>query len=183
MKSFKVSDRDESMVETISFHGVPMPRGLAFCIRHIENNGAPVSIFSADRRDRIIREHNKEFGTNLHGQVWLVSAHNRHPSRYAPANSPMTTSHCYRSDGNRVYRARGKQIPAGERLPWYMLGIDLADKGKVEDVSRFLKVARKLHYPFVQTYRSSGRELHHVNLTRSPIKELENSNQISKRRG
>jgi hypothetical protein len=181
MNRFKTSDRDQSMTHIVSFHNVPMPRGLAFAIHHIESHGATVSIASADRRMNVIAEHNKQFGTNLHGQAYLVSMHAQNPGQYAAANPPNRTSHCYFSDGSAAYQLNGKQIPPGGGLPWYMCGIDLDDRGKIEDASRFVSAAKKLGYSFVQPY-SSGTERHHVVCVRSPISILEAANQISKNR-
>ena len=177
MKRFNARNRAHSMTVTVSFHDVPMPRGLAFAIRHIETR-TKVAIFSADRRDKIIAEHNKAFGTNLHGQAWLVAAHARDPAHFAPANSPATTSHCYHSDGNPAYRYQnGEQIPSGGPLPWFMVGLDIADA----HVTAFLHAARQLRYAFIQPY-ASGRERHHVVCRDSPIHALEQNNQISKNR-
>lgn len=168
------------MTVTVSYENVPMFRGLAFALRDIQNNGAPIDIFSADRRDRIINEHNKQFGTNLHGQQYLYD--NQRRPGFNPANPPSRTSHCLRSDGNPIYRnAAGKAIAPGGLIPWYELGIDIADHGKQEDIRRFLQVAHRLGYHFVQPY-SSGSERHHVVCAHSPIPTLEHRNQISKNR-
>lgn len=181
MHTFTKDHRAESMTNLVSFHGVPMPRGLAFAINHIEEHGAPVSIFSADRTIGALREHNRQFGTHLKSQAQLVA--DWKAGNGNPANSPETTSHCYRSDGNPVYRnSRGRVIPAGGKLPWYELGIDLSDKGKQEDVHRFLFVAHKLGYHFVQPYKV-GTEMHHVVCVLSPIPTLEHWNAIAKVRG
>jgi hypothetical protein len=104
LHTFSTAQRDRSMTATVSYHGVPMFRGLAFALHHVAMHGGGVWVYSADRRDRIIAEHNRQFGTHLHGQQWLVDAHAQDPVRNAPANSPTTTSHCLRSDGNPVYR-------------------------------------------------------------------------------
>jgi len=178
--------RSLSMLHTVSFHGVPMPRGLAFAIWLTERHGGRVWIYSCDRRDRIINQHNRQFGTSLHGQQWLVDAHRRDPQHYAPANSPTTTSHCRRSDGSPAYtNSRGHVIPSGGLLPWYMVGVDLEDRdqdGRVgNDVNRFLAVAHRIGLIFAQPYRS-GVEGHHVVLTHSPIPVLEHRRVIDKQR-
>jgi hypothetical protein len=180
MHTLRVQDRDASMTNTVSYENVPMFRGLAFALRDIQREGAPVDIFSADRRDAVIAEHNRQFGTHLSGQQHLVDLFRA--GRGNPANSPKTTSHCLYSDGNPIYRnGRGQHVPAGGRIPWYMLGIDLADHGRAEDVRRFLAVAHRLGYHFVQPY-SSGTERHHVVCALSPIPTLEHRNQIAKER-
>jgi hypothetical protein len=175
MHKFTKAHRDESMTNLVSFHNVPMRRGLAFAINHIEEHGAKVSIFSADRTVEAIAEHNKQFGTNLHAQKYLYDNQNR--PGFNPANPPWLTSHCYYSDGNPAY-GRGR----GEKIPWYMLGIDMSDWGMSEDVRRFRTTAAKLGYRVTQPY-ASGSERHHIIFSTSPIKNLENWNVIAKERG
>lgn len=92
MKKLSTDDRAAAMTEGVSFHDVPMPRGLAFGISHIESHGAPVSIFSADRTVAAITAHNKEFGTTLHAQQYLFD--NQGKPGFNPANPPTRTSHC-----------------------------------------------------------------------------------------
>src|SRR4051795_3807159 len=113
------------MTHTVSFHRVPMPRGLAFVNWHIEHHGGLMFVWSVDRRDRIIAEHNRQFGTNLHGQQWLIDAHARDPKRYAAANRVDRTSHCLYADGNAAYRdSRGRIRKAGARLAPLQIGGD-----------------------------------------------------------
>jgi hypothetical protein len=186
MHTFAKHDRDQAMTHTVSYRAVPMFRGLAFALNHIAEHGATVWIYSADRRDAVIAEHNHQFGTHLRGQQALVDAHASDPVHNAPANSPATTSHCLRSDGNPVYRdARGRHVPARGSLPWFELGIDLEDADsdgrRGNDVDRFLRVAHRLGYAFVRPY-ASGAEGHHVVCVHSPIPTLEHWNVISKER-
>lgn len=182
MKKFDVSHRDRSMLVIVSYERVPMARGLAFALRHIQEHGAPIDVFSADRRDHIIAAHNRTFKTNLKGQQYLYDGFVAGRPGFNPANPPSLTSHCRRSDGNAAYRdGSGKVIPRGGLLPWFMLGLDIADAGKVEDVRTFLRVARRLGYRVVQPYPVGG-EKHHVIFTESPIGTLERWNQIAKRR-
>lgn len=162
------------MTNIVSFHNVPMPRGLAFAINHIEEHGAPVTIFSADRTARALAIHNRQYGTNLHSQAWLIAMHEVDPAHYAAANPITMTSHCYYSDGNWMYKR-----PAGARIPWFMLGIDMSDRGRVENVSHFLGVAKHLGYKVGQPY-AAGSERHHVIFTESPIKRLESWNVIAR---
>jgi hypothetical protein len=186
LHTFSTAQRDRSMTATVSYHGVPLFRGLAFALHHIAMHGGGVWVYSADRRDHVIAEHNRQFGTHLHGQQWLVDAHAHDPVRNAPANSPTTTSHCLRSDGAPVYRdARGRHVPAGGSIPWYSLGIDLEDADsdgrRGNDVDRFLRIAHRLGYAAVRPY-ASGSEGHHVVFVHSPIPTLEHWNQIAKER-
>lgn len=166
------------MANLVSFHGVPMPRGLAFAIYHIEKHGGLVTIFSADRTATALAEHNHQFGTHLHSQAWLIAMHAKDPQHYAPANPLNRTSHCYRSDGNPAYKGR----PAGAKLPWYMLGLDLTDKGTSEHPDRFIRVGRSLGYKIVQPY-PVGSEHHHCVFQESPIRVLEAYNVIDRSRG
>lgn len=180
MKKFDKNQRDNLMTVGVSYGNVPMPRGLAFALYHIAKHGGIVDIFSADRTVKAIADHNRTFGTNLHAQLYLYA--NQWRRGFNPANSPLTTSHCYRSDGNPAYKVNGKQIRSGGSLPWYMLGLDLSDRGKFEDVSNFLRVSHELGYKTVQPY-ASGSERHHVVFTESPIPILESRSVISKKRG
>jgi hypothetical protein len=176
MHTLRLQDRDASMTNLVSFHNVPMPRGLAFVIRDIERHGAPIAIFSADRTIEAIRAHNTQFGTNLHAQQWLVNEFAT--GRGNPANPVNQTSHCYHADAT-IGRLLGVGI--GATIPWWALGLDIADRGKVEDVRRFMNVAHLLNYPFRQPY-TAGSERHHVILTASPIANLEARKQIGKDR-
>lgn len=169
------------MTNLVSFHNIPMPRGLAFSINHIEEHGAKVAIFSADRTVAAIAEHNRQFGTHLHSQAYLINLAARGLGN--PANPISQTSHCYFADGNPAYRTpTDKVIRPGGKLPWYMLGIDLSDWGKYEDVSRFRATARRLGYHVTQPY-ASGTEHHHIIFTKSPIANLERWHVISENRG
>jgi len=182
MKRFSKDDRDTAMTHPVSFHGVPMPRGVAFAINHCEEHGAKASIASAIRVDRILNEHNRQFKTTLHGQQYLIDMHAKDPAHFAGANPVNMTSHCWFSDGNPIYKdSKGRPIPARGKLPWYMIGIDLDDIGRWEDNTHFLLVAHRLGYEFVAPYQS-GSERHHLVMTRSPVPTLEHWNVISKKR-
>lgn len=181
MHRLRVEDRDRAMTAIVSFHNVPMPRMVAFAIRDIESDGAPVDVFSADRTTKAIGQHNAQFGTNLSGQAALVALFRAGLGN--PANSPNTTSHCYCADASVAALLSRYHAPtqAGRKIPVWAVGIDLADKGKVETVERFLTVAHRLGYRFMQPY-ASGSERHHVILVSSPIPVLERRNQIAKER-
>lgn len=179
MHTLRTEDRDRSMNTLVSFHSVPMPRMLAFAIRDIEHHGAPVAIFSGDRTVAAIAEHNRQFGTHLSAQQALIDAFNAGHGN--PANPLNRTSHCYFADDTvaALMRAHGHACQAGGRLPRYALGLDLSDKGKVEDTRRFLNIAHLLGYQFMAPY-TSGSEKHHVVCVQDPIAVLEARNQISK---
>lgn len=122
MHTLRTQDRDRSMTALVSFHHVPMPRGIAFVIRDIETDGAPVEIFSADRTMDAIGEHNRQFGTKLSGQAALLAAFRA--GRGNPANPPDRTSHCYRADTTVAAVLNSidngvERLSAGARLPWW----------------------------------------------------------------
>lgn len=184
MNVLRTADRDRSMTALVSFHDVPIRRAIAFAIRDIEKHGGRVAIFSANRTTVAIREHNRLFGTNLSGQQELIDAFNAGHGN--PANPISLTSHCGFADAtvaallNSV--ANGlSMLRAGERIPYWAEGVDLSDRGKIEDPSRFLRVAHKLGYDFRQPYKTGG-EQHHVILVKSPIHTLESRGQIAKER-
>jgi hypothetical protein len=180
MNRFAIRDRDESMTHVVSYLRVPVPRGVAFTLYHVAKHGGHIDLFSCVRTVPVVASHNKSFGTHLHSQAYLYANQNR--PGFNPANPPSTSSHCWKSDGNSAYKVNGKQIPAKSELPWYMVGIDLADAGEYESVDDFLRVARGLGYEMRQPYPVGG-ERHHVCLIESPISVLERYNVISKRRG
>lgn len=176
-------DRDKAMLHTVSYHDVPMPRVIAYCLHSCEVRGAKVSVASCIRVDSVIEEHNREFGTNLHGQQFCIDMHKKDPAHFAAANSPNTTSHCFFSDGNPAYRdpKTGGVIPATHKLPVWMVGIDVDDIGKVEDNSHLLHVAGQFGLHFVSPYKS-GTEHHHLVCAINPIPTLEHHGVISKER-
>ena len=137
MTQFTEQNRDKPMWHTIAFHDVPMFRALALALDDAQDHGAKFAIFSADRRDGVIERFNAKYHTNLHGQQYLYD-HQGQPGFYA-ADSPNTTSHCLFSDGNPVYQDNGHHIPAGQRIPSYMLGIDACDAGSANDCSRLVR--------------------------------------------
>lgn len=176
-------DRDKAMLHTVSYHDRPMPRAIAYCLHSCEVRGAKVSVASCIRVDSVIEEHNREFGTDLHGQQFCIDMHAKDPAHFAAANSPSTTSHCFFSDGNPAYRdpKTGGVIPATHKLPVWMVGIDVDDIGKVEDNSHLLHVAGQFGLHFVSPYKS-GTEHHHLVCAINPIPTLEHHGVISKER-
>lgn len=181
MHTLRTQDRDNQMDVPVSFHSVPLYRGTAFAIDHIEDHGGKVSIASGIRSDDIIAEHNRQFHTNLHGQQYAID-HAGQPG-WSAANPINRTSHCGYADQviSTLLAQHGVHVPVGGKLPWWAWGIDLDDVGKVEDCSHFLEVAHHLGYHFAQPY-TSGSERHHVIQVVSPIKNLERWNVISRER-
>jgi hypothetical protein len=162
-------DKSAPLDHVVSYRRhVPLERGLCYCIYLVGKHGFEPDLLSASRDMDDIAAHNRGYGTNLHGQQWLIDAHARDPQHFAPANSVDTTSHCLHSDGNSHYRVNGKQIPARGRLPWYMRGIDM---GTNAQASKFCQKAREVGLVFVQPY-NTGSELHHVVCVVSPYHAL-----------
>lgn len=176
--SFTSENRGLPLWETVSYHDVPMFRVLALALDHAQEKGAAFQIASADRRDAVLARFNKRYGTNLHGQAYLV-AHQHDPGFY-PANPPGRTSHCLFSDGSPAYRVRGRVVPAGARLPRYFLGIDATDVGrgaKSNDCSILIGHLERLGYQVTRPYHT-GSEAHHFVFTSDPTPVLKHWNRI-----
>lgn len=170
--SFTTDNRGLPLWETVSYHDVPMFRALALALDHAQENGAVFAIFSADRRDAVLARFNKRYGTNLHGQAYLVA--HQHDPGFFPANPPDQTSHCLFSDGNPAYRLRGRVLPARARLPRYYLGIDAADVGagaRPNDCSMLIGHLERLGYHVTRPYHT-GSEAHHFVFTSDPTPVL-----------
>lgn len=162
-------DKSRALTHVVSYHGrVPLERGLCYCLYLVAKHGFDAGLLSGSREHRHIDAHNREFGTHLHSQEELIELHEHDPARYPAANSPDTTSHCLRSDGNPAYAVHGRQIPVRGKLPWHMRGIDLASG---ETAAEFCVSARRLGLHFVQPYPAAG-EAHHVVCTQSPTHVL-----------
>jgi hypothetical protein len=136
----------------VSYRGIPLYRCQAWALELVKAAGVEPVIISGIRDDAIIREHNRRFHTNLHGQQYLVDLF--HAGKGNPANTPATTSHCHHGDGNYVYGAAGRNIPL------VMNGIDAEDNAKAQAI-----VAKLNHLGFraVCPY-NTGSELHHFSL-------------------
>jgi hypothetical protein len=159
---------------TIAYRGVPMFRAQAAVLLIAFEHHAPHLIFSADRRDPVIKRFNRNHGTHLRGQDELIRLHEIDPDHFFPANPKDETSHCLRSDGNPAYRFRGRQIPAKGKLPRFMLGIDAVDVGphaRVNDCSHLVAVINDCGFSATQPYHV-GSELHHFILTKDPVPRL-----------
>lgn len=138
----------------VTYRGIPLYRCQAWALELVDWHGIVPRIISGIRDDDVIAAHNRQFGTNLHGQQWLINAHARDPRHFSPANSPRTTSHCGYADGNRVY---GR---AGTRIPKIKTGIDALNN---ETAGRIVRTLNAIHIPAALPYRS-GSELHHFSL-------------------
>lgn len=158
-KSYNPAGRAYAVV---SYHGVPLYRCQVWALELARFHGARICLLSGIRDDAIIRQHNKQFGTNLHGQAWLVEMHRRDPAHYAPANLPKTTSHCGYADGNPFYGRAGTRIAKIKR------GIDACDNATAR---RIVEKLRAIGIPAAQPYHS-GSELHHFSLGRQNVNKL-----------
>lgn len=174
------NDKRSPMMEVVSFHGVvPLERGLCYCLYLVDKHYSFSSrdVLSASRDEDDIRAHNRQFGTNLHSQPFLILKHQQDPKHYAAANSVRMTSHCLNSDGNPAYRRNGRVIPSTGRLQWFQRGIDLLNADFAE---WFIRHAALVDLHFVQPYKT-GSELHHVVCAINPLAELARRSVINKR--
>lgn len=176
------TDKRKAMTEVVSYHGVvPLERGLCYCLylvgKHFDRD-LDGALISASRTPGDIAAHNREFGTNLHSQPWLIKMHELHPKDYARANSTTTSSHTLHSDGSNVYRDyRGHQVPPGGVLNWYQRGLDFDSNALA---AWFVDHAADIGLHFTLPYKT-GSELHHAVGTASPINVLQSRNVIAKR--
>lgn len=146
----------------VTYRGIPLYRCQAWALELVDHAGVEPVIISGIRDDKWINQHNKQFGTNLHGQQYLVNLWRA--GRGNPANSPQTTSHCDFSDGSAVY---GRYAPAGHRLPKIVNGIDAVDN---LTAARIVNKLKDLGFPASLPY-DSGSELHHFSLTPHHIRD------------
>jgi hypothetical protein len=152
----------------VNFHGVPMWRAQAWALKDYElHSGKPLIVNSAIRTDSVIKDFNRKHGTHLHGQQYLYDAYwVHHLPGFFPANKPNQTSHCGFSDGNHYYRVRGKQIPAGHRLPDHMWGIDATNEPG-GDSAHIVSWLNSHGYHAKRPYNTDS-ERHHFMFTASP---------------
>lgn len=144
---------------TVNFHNVPMYRAQAWALHDYELHGGHLIVNSANRVDSVIKAFNRKYGTSLHSQQFLFD--HQHEPGFFPANSPSTTSHALRADGNPFY---GR---SGSRIPRYKLGIDATQRpgGDASDVVRWLNTHG---YKAKRPYFPSVRERHHFSFAKSP---------------
>lgn len=137
----------------VSYRDVPLYRMQAWALELVRRKKhVTPCILSGIRNDNVIAAHNRKYGTNLHGQQYLVNLYRA--GRGNPANSPQTTSHCGHADGNPVYG------PAGSNIPKIKNGIDACDNATAE---RIVQALNDLHIHASLPYHT-GSELHHFSL-------------------
>lgn len=172
----EIARRSGSVLFVTTFDGVPMARGLALMLEDARDHGARFTVQAADRREGVAEAHGKKSQAMLRRCYERKLATGRCPGECGgdcnPANRPGTSSHELRSDGSSVFASRGFSV--GERLPWFMLGIDAWDRGDDDGggVDDLVRVLRRLGYAAVETYRGQAGERQHMNLVSSPRKVL-----------
>lgn len=155
--------------EIVAARDVPIFRALALALDHAELHGARFSVLSADRRPAVLARFNARHRTGLHDQRHLFE-HRDQPG-FAGALPPDRSSHCLRSDGHPAYRVDDRIIPAGGRLPDYMLGIDACDAGSLDDCSGLTAVLEGLGYHVTRPYHD-GTSAHHFVFSSDPVPVL-----------
>lgn len=145
---------------TVNFHGVPMPRAVAWALYDYETHGGHLIVNSADRRDSVIRRFNHKYHTDLKSQKALWEGWKARLPGFFPANPPGFSSHERRSDGIPFYGARGKLVP------WYKLGIDAVQRPG-GDASSVVSWLNAHGYSAARPYTTTS-ERHHFSFRESP---------------
>jgi hypothetical protein len=146
----------------VTYRGIPLYRCQAWALELVDHAGVTPRIISGIRDDAVIAAHNRQFGTNLHGQQYLVNL--AASGRGNPANPVNQTSHCDFSDGSTIY---GHYAPKYGRLPKVVNGIDALDNATA---GRIVAKLNQLGFPASLPY-SSGSELHHFSLTPNHVND------------
>lgn len=147
-------NRARYLSETVPVNGVPTMRGLALLLRHAQARGWNGRLNSSDRRKGVAERYGHESQAALY-KSWRAGL-----PGFNPANPPGRSSHELRSDGNRVF---GK--PAGARLPWWQMGLDVSDDAHLLAVLRTLNV--DIRHPY-----NTVSEAHHLNVIDDPTHVL-----------
>lgn len=145
--------------KTIAFDGTPVFWGLAKPLLRARERGWEGRLESADRRPGIPERYGRKSQKTLYECFLKAKASGRCPPECGecnPANPPGRSSHELRSDG----AAFGK--PAGAKLDWWELGLD------VDNHEELLSHLQELGYAAHQTYPGSVQEAHHINFTADP---------------
>lgn len=141
------------LTETVAFDGTPMFRGHALMLDDARRNGWGGKVNSADRREGTAERYGRLSQAALYAG-WIA-----HRAGFNPANPPGRSTHELRSDAV-AYRG-----PVGRPLSWWQLGLDCSEAAELRTVLNRLGYAAFRPYP-------DGREVHHVNLRRSPTARL-----------
>lgn len=139
--------------QTVTYSGTPLFRGHQLMLRDAQINGWHGKVNSADRRKGVPERYGKLSQAALYAG-WIAGK-----AGFNPANPPGRSTHELRSDGV-AYRG-----PVGRPLSWWQLGLD------VTDADTLLRVLNRLGYSAFRPY-SAGSEAHHINLRKSPRRNL-----------
>ena len=148
-----MSKRRNRLDQTVALNGTPLFRGHRLMLRDAAKHGWTGVVNSADRRKGVPERYGKLSQAALYAG-WLAGK-----AGYAPANKPGRSTHELRSDGV-AYRG-----PVGRPLAWWQLGLDVTNSDQL------LSVLNRLGYSAFRPY-SVGSERHHINLRRSPRRQL-----------
>lgn len=153
--------RQGNVRATVTFDGVPTMRGLAYILQDAREHGWRGSLNSSDRREGVAEAHGKMSQAKLFRCAQAKRTTGRCPpechGNCNPANPPGHSSHELRGDGVIA--------PDRAALPWYKLGLDLAD------AEGFTRVARSRGFDIRRLYASAS-EAHHRNVMKDPTPRL-----------
>jgi lysozyme len=146
---------------TIGFDGAPIFWGLAKPLVRARQHGWGGRVVAGDRRPGVPERFGKKSQATLYNCFQRREASGVCPPECGgdcrAANKPGQSSHELRSDG----RGFGNR-PAGAKLNWWELGID------VEDPVGLVSHLRALGYEAHQTYPGSSEEVQHINFIADP---------------
>lgn len=146
---------------TIGIDGAPVFWGLAKPLVRARRHGWGGRVVAGDRRPGVPERFGKKSQATLYNCFQRREATGVCPPECGgdcrPANEPGRSSHELRSDG-RGFGSR----PAGTKLNWWELGID------VEDPLGLISHLRALGYEVHQTYPGASEEVQHINFTADP---------------
>ena len=145
--------RRNRLDQTVTLNGTPLFRGHRLMLRDAAKHGWTGVVNSADRRKGVPERYGKLSQYALY-MGWLAGK-----AGFNPANPPGRSTHELRSDAV-AYRG-----PVGRPLAWWQLGLD------VTNADQLLTVLNRLGYDAFRPY-SAGSERHHINLRRSPRRNL-----------
>lgn len=135
-----------SLNQTVSLDGTPLFRGHRLMLQDARKHGWTGVVNSADRRKGVAERYGKMSQAALYAG-WLARK-----AGFNPANRPGFSTHELRS-------------ATGRPLPWWGLGMDVSNSDQL------IQVLNRLGYDAYKPY-SSPSEQHHINLRRSPRRNL-----------
>lgn len=145
--------RRHALNQTVTRNGTPLFRGHRLMLDDAMKHGWKGIVNSADRRKGVPEKYGKLSQAALYAG-WIAGK-----AGFNPANPPGRSTHELRSDGV-AYRG-----PVGRPLAWHQLGLDVTNSDQL------LAILNKLGYDAFRPY-SAGSERHHINLRKSPRRNL-----------